>query len=735
MNKNIAILAINIYILLVTSTAYSQNTEPKKPANPLLFLSNLFNSRSSNLSKLLDEEKYLEADAYINSEKTYFLIENRKENSEQLHRLERWINRLSEPYMEKSIEELLIVRDSGDSKQWIKQKEILTLAEGRVSAYHQFSLINEIEFSSPKLLQLESAITSTKLSLASESINNFIKFNHDSSNIFFASYPIKLSDKFLSENIESLKLFVSELAPGQIKNFKIKYKNNFQQEGDFDQLLLDRYMKESLKNFSVQPPISVVLEVINNATSAGFNVKSAPEAKLSFVELDMKLIKIDGPIEFPIRLDADLPFVPSVSSIESILENSGTIVNTVILVDTTLSKATRQIIEKTDVPSKFISGYRTDPNPEYQVARSKVFEAQNGLSNIQSQNSVGLAAAILHGIAVGLWTNRLHEAQQALSSTPSTVNINEYKDYKYSTSNITATRTASAHYYVIDKNLNNYFKGSLEISENKSFKISYNIDTRDPDATTIGAQFNKESDIVDYEKSPITLQESLILKNYLKNNLSTMILRPISELRNDMLVDKNNVLTAFKSTQYSATPLNDKRFDSVVIVNNPNGALGAGFFVAPDLVLTNYHVIEGSKFVEMKLYNGLETFGKIIKTDVRLDLALVQVQTRGAPVILYKQNNIDLGATVEAIGHPRGLTFTITRGIISAVRKKSSVYGVGGKDVLFVQTDAAINPGNSGGPLFLGDKLIGVNNNKMVSGSEGLGFAIHYSEIEDFLKD
>ena len=55
--------------------------------------------------------------------------------------------------------------------------------------------------------------------------------------------------------------------------------------------------------------------------------------------------------------------------------------------------------------------------------------------------------------------------------------------------------------------------------------------------------------------------------------------------------------------------------------------------------------------------------------------------------------------------------------------------------MLFVQTDAAINPGNSGGPLFLGDKLIGVNNNKMVAGSEGLGFSIHYSEVAAFLKE
>lgn len=202
-----------------------------------------------------------------------------------------------------------------------------------------------------------------------------------------------------------------------------------------------------------------------------------------------------------------------------------------------------------------------------------------------------------------------------------------------------------------------------------------------------------------------------------------------------MLIDKNKALTAYKSTQYNAKPVNDSRFDSVVVLNNPKGAIGTGFFVAPDLVMTNYHVIEGAQFIEMKLYSGMETFGKVVKTDVRLDLALVKVQTRGNPVNFYKDNTLDLGATVEAIGHPKGLTFTITRGIVSAVRKRASIFAVGGKEVLFVQTDTAINPGNSGGPLFLGDKVVGVNNNKMVAGSEGLGFSVHYSEVLEFLKE
>ena len=91
--------------------------------------------------------------------------------------------------------------------------------------------------------------------------------------------------------------------------------------------------------------------------------------------------------------------------------------------------------------------------------------------------------------------------------------------------------------------------------------------------------------------------------------------------------------------------------------------------------------------------------------------------------------------SVEALGHPSGLEFSITRGIISAIRKIRTSSILYEKEVLFIQTDAAINPGNSGGPLYYGNKVIGVNTQKVAGKNiEGLGFAVHYSEIISFLR-
>lgn len=158
------------------------------------------------------------------------------------------------------------------------------------------------------------------------------------------------------------------------------------------------------------------------------------------------------------------------------------------------------------------------------------------------------------------------------------------------------------------------------------------------------------------------------------------------------------------------------------------------FTLKKDIVLTNYHVIEGTKYIELKKFDGEITFGKVIAIDIRLDLALIKTQARCNPLEIYSSRTIPLGEQVEAIGHPGGLEFSITRGVISAVRDINSSYMPNGKKISFIQTDAAINPGNSGGPLFYDGKVIGINTQKLAAiDVEGLGFAISNKEIERFI--
>ena len=172
----------------------------------------------------------------------------------------------------------------------------------------------------------------------------------------------------------------------------------------------------------------------------------------------------------------------------------------------------------------------------------------------------------------------------------------------------------------------------------------------------------------------------------------------------------------------------------LIVVLENDIDFGSGFFVAEDLVLTNYHVISKSGAVSVKLYSGRPLDGSVVAQDIRLDLALIRVAAQGKPAILYTDRNLPVGQTVEAVGHPRGLEFSVTRGIISGIRLLPSLEAPTERPVQYIQTDTAINPGNSGGPLFLNGKVIGVNTWRSTK-DENIGFAVHYGEILAFLSE
>lgn len=565
----------------------------------------------------------------------------------------------------------------------------------------------------------------------------FLQFDHFSDKDFFAAYPNDLSlTAFFEDSVDTFGVFIDGLNFNQVANFKKKYSALVSDYGKFNELLSSRYYSATL--VTEKPPYSIgkILSTLRKSREAGFNPK-LPDVKIAFVEATSKTLLNEGQIEFPAQVEMDLPFEPVKAELDEIFNNTEkSNADYIIIFDVATGKVARRIIAKNDVDSKYISGTRSEPNPAYDVARGKLFEAQAGHANANAQYAApNVWAGLAKGFAVAAWSSRISDAESTLGQTSPTLNKDLFETYKYSSSDVKDTRVMTTNYYVIDKIAKRYYKGVFDISENKAFSITYNIHEKDPDRAEILAKYDKEEDMVSFEQSPMSVKASALVDDYLKNEAQSKPLLSISKLRDEMLKDKNKSLAEYKSKQFNAKPVNDSRFDSVVVILNPKGALGTGFFVTPDLVMTNYHVIEGVKFVEMKLYNGTETFGKVVKSDVRLDLALVKVQTRGTPVKFFEGNTLDLGSTVEAIGHPKGLSFTITRGVVSAVRKKKSVFAVGGKDVMFVQTDAAINPGNSGGPLFLNEKVIAVNNNKLAGGSEGLGFSIHYSEVAEFMKE
>ena len=149
-------------------------------------------------------------------------------------------------------------------------------------------------------------------------------------------------------------------------------------------------------------------------------------------------------------------------------------------------------------------------------------------------------------------------------------------------------------------------------------------------------------------------------------------------------------------------------------------ARGSGFFVRPDTVITNAHVIEGQTSVQLQA-GASKYSARVVTASPVIDLAVLRVDNPNpgqATLRLGSVQGARVGQEVIAIGSALGvLSNTVTRGIVSAIRQAG--------DVMLIQTDAAINPGNSGGPLIDGrGEVIGINTMKALARAESIGFAV-----------
>jgi len=161
-------------------------------------------------------------------------------------------------------------------------------------------------------------------------------------------------------------------------------------------------------------------------------------------------------------------------------------------------------------------------------------------------------------------------------------------------------------------------------------------------------------------------------------------------------------------------------------------ATGSGFLIdTQGHVITNSHVVEGAKAVEVTLGGAEAPYdAEIVGTDPATDVALLEVDAPAEdlhPLRLGNSARVEVGEPVIAIGNPFGLERTVTAGIVSALQRQ--IQAPNGFSISHViQTDAAINPGNSGGPLIdASGSVIGINSQIQTGGGQGnvgIGFAV-----------
>jgi S1-C subfamily serine protease len=189
---------------------------------------------------------------------------------------------------------------------------------------------------------------------------------------------------------------------------------------------------------------------------------------------------------------------------------------------------------------------------------------------------------------------------------------------------------------------------------------------------------------------------------------------------NDLFELVENSIVQVTKTMPPANPLGPDKENST--------SLGSGFiYNDKGYIVTNNHVVENAKVVDITFINGDRYTANITGTDAFSDLAVIKINENTTdvpkPLVVGNSSELRVGDQVVAIGNPFGLDSSMTTGIVSQIGRLLSVDERGFSIPNAIQTDALINPGNSGGPLLnMKGEVIGVNTAGIFPG--GIGLAV-----------
>ena len=167
--------------------------------------------------------------------------------------------------------------------------------------------------------------------------------------------------------------------------------------------------------------------------------------------------------------------------------------------------------------------------------------------------------------------------------------------------------------------------------------------------------------------------------------------------------------------------------ESIIQIETPLGS-GSGFYLHEcKLIITNSHVVSGFKKIVISSKDIKRREASVIYDDPKYDLAFISTEDLNVktPLCLSK-SKVNDGDKVVAVGHPYGLNYTATQGIVSKAQRLQG-------ELEYIQIDAAINPGNSGGPVLNENgEVIGVNT-FIIQNSNNLGFALPFHYVQEAL--
>lgn len=263
----------------------------------------------------------------------------------------------------------------------------------------------------------------------------------------------------------------------------------------------------------------------------------------------------------------------------------------------------------------------------------------------------------------------------------------------------------------------------------------------------------------------------VILISFFSGILGTFTTLQLSQKQNSGTTTTTTVSKTAVKNENSITQAVDKVKDAVVSIITYSGNSQSSFVGSDDTdtdsnteqvnsegsgviykkddnnayLVTNTHVINGAKKLDIRLADGTKVPGEIVGSDTYSDIAVVKISSEKVSTVAEfgDSSQLAVGETAIAIGSPLGSEYanTVTQGIVSSLNRHVSLKSEDGQAISTnaIQTDTAINPGNSGGPLInIQGQVIGITSSKIASNGgtsvEGLGFAIPANDVKNIIK-
>lgn len=618
--------------------------------------------------------------------------------------------------------EVAALSDAPPTSQWPTIKKSLGAARDLIEEYSKHKVLAAEEARSTEFGALSSAYAKETAALQSRAVDEFWAYEKSGESNFFDQYPTELvrSDFFSSpaflgstsgRTFADLRKLVN--AHREIRLTPIAYASI--SDAAFD------LIPDAVDPKRPQPRPSPV-EILNAFIDDGFTLDAVPNGIdiVSTTSAQSGEFSVDAGVEGPRPIRS-----VNLNTIrETATRFNGRVRVVVVPYQTTLSRR----VESTDtVHSTFLAGYQSQPNPAYttalieaQTAQQAAIAAQYNTSITANNPYAGGFAAL--GAAIGQIgaAQRYQEAMQRLQNTPQTIQTAVHSDYTFSRTKVSVSKQARLNFIVTAKGDTAAYVLGFDFGTSKSFDIASGLNPKD-DRYTSG--FSSDQDLANFSSQSVAVSKKQVidavvaganLKKHATFELAlaaaTAVSIPVSTPTKDL--EKIRLPEAGSDV-----------LKSIVVVQTGDG-MGAGFYVRDNIILTNQHVVSGAGTVTLKFSDGSQTQAQVVVTDPRVDLAALRVTKTAKPLALFTGRELPLGGSLIAVGHPKGLLFSVTRGVVSGVRDI--------QDVRYVQTDAPINPGNSGGPVIINGEVAGISDWKRTD-SEGIGFAIHFSEVRGFL--